>query len=304
MKIASIDIGSNTVLLLIAKTDSSGISETILNRYRMPRISKGLTKENNISDEKIAELFDVLSEYKSLITEHNCDLTILTATAGFRKAANSEQITEMVKEKFNFDIKTIDGKTEAKYSFLGASSDVEGNNNRLVIDIGGGSTELIYGNDKEIIYSESFPYGAVNLTEEFITKYPVNDNDFNKLKAKIKNIFGKIINEIPESIITIGVAGTPTTLSCINQNLKEYDEQLVENSTLTFDEIINLINRFKPMLPEEILGEFGEIIKGRNDVILTGTLILSGIMELLKIEKISCSGKGIRYGAIINYLKS
>jgi len=303
MKIASIDIGSNTVLLLIAETDSAGIKKTILNRYKMPRISKGLTKENNISDKKVKELFDILQGYKNLIFENQCDKTILTATAGFRKASNSNEITEAVKKKFGFEIKTINGKTEARYSFWGASSNIQGNINRLVIDIGGGSTELIYGNNKEIIFSESFPYGTVNLTEKFITNFPVKEKELVLLKSKIISVFEKTVNKIPVNVKTIAVAGTPTTLLCINMNLKEYDEKLVENSVLSIRAIKKILNRLKPMLPTEILTEFGEIVKGRNDVILTGCIILEVIMELLKIEEVCCSGKGIRYGAIINYLK-
>ena len=303
MKIASIDIGSNTVLLLIAETDDQNITKTVLNRYRMPRISKGLTKERNISDSKIEELFTVLAEYKSLTVQYKCTKVLVTATAGFRKAANSEEISKMIKTRFGFTVETINGKTEALYSFLGASSDIAKNQNRLVIDIGGGSTELIYGNVNEIIYSHSFPFGAVNTTEKFVTGYPVNENEINNIKDFLRESLEEIVNRISQEPRTIAVAGTPTTLSSMNQNLKTYNEDLVENSVLNSDQINNLISKMIPLSPEEILKKYGEIVSGRNDVILTGTLILKSVMDQLKINSVKCSGKGIRYGAIVNYLQ-
>lgn len=304
MRIASIDIGSNTVLLLIAEVNERKITKTLLNKYRMPRISKGLTKENCISDEKIAELYEVLDEYKSLINEYKCDRTIVTATAGFRKAENSHLITDEVKEKFYLDIETIDGNTEARYSFLGASSDLPEKSDRLIIDIGGGSTELIYGNADEIKYSQSYPFGAVNLTEKFINSFPVSNENYLQLQAELKKVLGEIDSLIPVGSFTIAVAGTPTTLSCINQNLKVYDEGLVENSVLELHEVHDIIDDLKPQTPDEILERFGEIVKGRNDVLLTGALILHTVMVILNLDKVICSGKGIRYGAVVNYLQS
>lgn len=304
MNIASIDIGSNTVLLLIAETNYNKISKSLLNVYRMPRISKGLTKENNISDDKIEELIQVLDEYSELIKKYSCGKVIITATAGFRKAANSYKISQIVREKFGFEIETVDGKKEALYSFLGASSDIITDRQRLVIDIGGGSTELIYGSDNGIKYSHSFPFGAVNLTEKHIKKFPIDNKSYSDLSEHILDIFSEIKDNIPNSIYSIAVAGTPTTLTSINQNLTSYDERLVENSILTIQNISNIISELKPLTPTEIIKKYGEIVKGRNDVILTGSQILKSIMDILQIDKIVCSGKGIRYGAINYYLNS
>lgn len=304
MRIASIDIGSNTVLLLIAETDDKRITKSLLNKYRMPRISKGLTSSNNISESKVAELFEVLNEYHSDIKNFNCEKVILTATAGFRKAANSVEISKMVKDRFGYVVETIDGDKEALYSFLGASSEIKPTKDRLIIDIGGGSTELIYGNNDQLKYTKSFPFGAVNLTEQFVDNFPVSESAFNKLKTEINSIFAEIKNYIPENVTSIAVAGTPTTLSSINKNLKTYLEKEVEYSVLKIDEIFSMAKDFQPLTPEEILMKYGEIVKGRNDVIMTGALILYSIMNILGISEIICSGKGIRYGAIHYFLNN
>ena len=134
MNIASIDIGSNTVLLLIAEyNETTNEIKTILNRYRMPRISKGLKTTGFISNEKISELFKVLEEYDDEIKGNNCKAVILKATNAMRIAKNSAEIKKAIKDKFNFDVDVVAGEEEARLSFIGASSAVDNKENKLVI---------------------------------------------------------------------------------------------------------------------------------------------------------------------------
>lgn len=305
MNIASIDIGSNTVLLLIAEINASSSEiKTILNKYEAPRLGRGLKKDGNISNESIEKLLNVLSFYKKLIDEYNCEKVLCTATNAMRIAKNSDEISKVVKKKFDIEIETIPGNREAELSYLGAATTLPGVSEKIVMDIGGGSTEIVYGRDSEIIYKKSFPIGAVNTTEEFIDSQPPKEKEINKLENSVKYTFQELEENIPKGIPLIAVAGTPTSLSSINLGLKEYVENKVEGSRLSIDIINNFISEFSSITPEEILKRYDKIINGREDVILAGTFILKTVCELTGNKEVFVSGKGIRYGSVVDYLNS
>ncbi len=303
MNIASIDIGSNTVLLLIAEyNETTKEIKTILNRYRMPRISKGLKVTGIISEEKINALFEVLEEYQKEITKNNCERVILKATNAMRVANNSAEIKKAIKDKFDFDVEVVAGKEEARLSFIGASSAVENKENKTVIDIGGGSTEIIYGNDDKIIYRKSFEHGAVSLTEKFVDSYPMREEVVEKIGTELDELFADLKPQNFYTDICVAVAGTPTTLSCMNLGEKNYSDEVIEGSLLSHENLNQLIKTLKILLPNEIVNNYGQVVTGREDVILSGALILRKLLTILNLEKITVSSKGIRYGALIDYV--
>ena len=140
MKIASIDMGSNTVLLLIAQIENKKLLP-IINRYFSPRLGKDLSIGGRISESSMNKLFEVLEHYKELIEEYDCRKVIISATNAMRIASNSQDIITLVKEKYNMDIEIISGDEEARLSYLGASSTLPNLTKKMVIDIGGGSTD-------------------------------------------------------------------------------------------------------------------------------------------------------------------
>jgi exopolyphosphatase/guanosine-5'-triphosphate,3'-diphosphate pyrophosphatase len=143
MTIASIDIGTNTVLLLIAEVNKKLQIKSILDEYRIPRIGKGLFPDGQISEDRIKELILVLNEYKELIKTYECQRIIVTATNAMRIATNRNQIVARIKDQFGWDANIVSGKEEASLSFLGAVSGYSGYSTKMVIDIGGGSTEFM-----------------------------------------------------------------------------------------------------------------------------------------------------------------
>ncbi|MCP5062979.1 MAG: hypothetical protein GY936_11000 [Ignavibacteriae bacterium] len=301
MKIASIDIGSNTVLLLIAEVKDSKLTP-ILNLYKMPRLGKGLLPKNPIAKDRIALLLAILEEYSNVIKEHGCDKIIVTATNAMRIASNSDEIIDLVKQKFSYEIKIVDGDEEARLSYLGASSTLQNNVPRTVIDIGGGSTEIIYGTPNKIKFKQSFQTGVVSLTEKYLTKLPYPISTFGEVENFFDETFQSIKTNIPKNVSTLAVAGTPTTLSGIFQNLKEYDEEKIEGSILEADVIKTLSNVLSSLDHGQIQDLFRKIVKGREDVIFAGSLILDYLVRTLKVPRIVVSSKGIRYGSIIDYI--
>lgn len=302
MNIASIDIGTNTILLLIANINTiDGKIKPLQNEYRMPRIGRGLLPGQPISEDRVEAMMQVLDEYSSMIKSHNCSRIIANATSALRLASNSGSIRAEVKSKFGIDISVISGHEEARLSYLGAVSGIEAGK-YVVIDIGGGSTEIIYGSRNNIEFSKSFLGGAVNLTEQVIRHDPPSASEIQALKKVISERFTELNGKFPAGFTAIAVAGTPTSLSCVKQNLQVYDEDKVENSILTLEDIKEITDRFSKLTSKEIIELYPDIMKGREDIILCGSLILEMVMELLQTDKITVSARGIRYGAVLDFL--
>ncbi len=305
MTVASIDIGTNTILLLIAEVNlETGKIKTIENFYRIPRIGKGLSPGNQMPDENIKRMFDALTEYSEIINKYNCEKVIVTGTSALRIASNTPSIIREIKEKLGFELDVIPGNDEAKLSYLGAVNDYHEQKKLLIIDIGGGSTEIIFGTERDIHFSKSYPVGVVTLTEKFFKSDPPDINDIENFIEHLQYFLNEVSNKVGKIDTGIAIAGTPTTLACIKLNLKDYDEDLVEGSTLSKEDLQKFVNELSKLNSEEIIQKYSSIVKGREDVLLAGTIILSEIVSCLNLTEVKVSTKGIRYGAIVNWINS
>jgi len=303
MNVASIDIGSNTVLLLIAEINQ--LNKTfvpLLNVHKMPRVSKGLIPGNPINHEKITLLKSVLSEYKKIIDEYRVEKVIATATNAFRIASNSSEIIQEIKKEFNIEVQVITGEVEAYYSFLGATSSVENYKEFLVIDIGGGSTEIITGSKENLNFRKSFQIGAVSATEQFFKNDPPEPEQITLLNEYLSKTFSELEGVEVKNRFPIAIAGTPTTLSCIKHSLSDFDEKIIELSELTLNDLNEISYKLSLITSEQIKVKWEKIMRGREDIILAGSLILLNIIKILNLDKVHTSTKGIRYGAIVKYL--
>jgi exopolyphosphatase / guanosine-5'-triphosphate,3'-diphosphate pyrophosphatase len=299
MIVASIDIGTNTVLLLIAEIDLSNEKIIALqNEQRIPRIGKGLHPGKNIPEEKVNILFDILSDYSEIIKKYNCKKVLASATNALRIAANGIEIQKKILEKFNINVEIISGEREAAYSFLGASDSFKNDEPGIVIDIGGGSTEIILGKKLEIYFRKSFQIGVVSGTELYLQNDPPTSTEKEKFINKLQNIFEKIKLLKNESSQAVAIAGTPTTLACLKYHLTEFNEKKIEGSILKRDELAGQIETLSVLSGKEILDRHKSVVKGREDILLAGAIILHQISELLELDEIIVSTKGIRYGAI------
>jgi exopolyphosphatase / guanosine-5'-triphosphate,3'-diphosphate pyrophosphatase len=302
MNIASIDIGTNTVLLYIAQVDYDNQRlKTICNRYAIPRLGKGLARAGVISSEKKQELITVLKDYAVEIAQQNCEIVLAHSTYPLRTAQNSAQVILDVFRETGIKITVIDGKTEAKFSFLGATSGAA-NESPCVIDIGGGSTELSTGRNNEVTYRKSVPIGAVNLTEQFFLSFPPTKAMFRELNQYVATTLKENYNIESKISKGIAIAGTPTTLAAMKFGLQEFEEDKINGCVLAAFELKMFISELSLLTPKEILSKYGNVVKGREDVLLTGTLILSKILEFLNLDSVTVSSHGLRHGAVIDFL--
>lgn len=304
MNIASIDIGTNTVLLLIAKVDPYKKNfAPLINVHRMPRLGKGLKPGLAIKREKIDELRNILVEYKAIINSYEAAEVIVTATNAFRIADNSQVIVNEIRRDFGFDINIISGEEEASLSFLGATSGIDVTEKKfLVIDIGGGSTEIIMGKRNKIEYKRSFQIGAVSATENFLLSDPPEQTQQVSLEIHLQSLFGELSKINKKDYFPVAIAGTPTTLSCIKHNLQIFDSEVIELSELSMSKLREIVGDLSAMTSYEIDQKWKYIMRGRADIILAGSLILFNLMQLLNLDKVYTSSPGIRHGAIVKYL--
>lgn len=300
MIVSSIDVGTNTVILLIAEVDKSNNKIIPLyNEQRIPRIGRNLNAGGKIGIDKIKNLFTIIHEYKTIADNFKCERNFLTATNALRIASNGHVIINELINRFNIEAKIVDGNTEAKLSFLGATFDYDETKNSLVIDIGGGSTEIIHGRGKNIDFKKSTDIGVVSANEIFLKNSSPLPQEINNLLTELEKLFSAFPLQNLRADNAIAIAGTPTTLAAIKENLTEFDEEKIEGHMLHKKDIKDLIEELSNLTSEEILSRFKSVVKGREDVILAGTILLSFIMDKFGLEKVKVSTKGIRYGRIV-----
>lgn len=302
MTIASIDIGSNSLILLIVEfQEQSKNFKVISQQYKYPRISKNIHKTNIISDISIKNLIDDLFSFQKIIFSHNCNTVLVKCTNAFRLAKNGNEILQSLKEIFGWDFKIISGEQEAFLSFIGTVVPEFVNTNITLIDIGGGSTEIISGNINSIEFVKSLPIGIVSYFEKFVRGNTIQ-SVMNNIENQIREIIQKEKITINKSSKVISISGTPTTIACILSCIKDYDEIMIENFSIKLNVLKETENLLANMKSIEIKNTFGKIVEGREDLLSTGVIILRSLMELFEINEIIVSGKGLRFGTIINYL--
>jgi len=302
MIIASIDIGSNSLILLIVEFhEQSKNFKVISQQYKYPRISKNINKTNIISDESIKNLIDDLFSFRKIILNNNCNTVLVKCTNAFRLAKNGNEILVTLKEIFGWNFKIISGEEEAFLSFIGTIVPEYLNTKVTLIDIGGGSTEIISGNTDSIEFVNSFQIGIVSCFEKFVRGNTIKSAT-NEIETEIKEIIHKKKIIIDKTSKMISISGTPTTIACILSGIKDYDEKIIENFSLKLNVLKETENLLANMTSTEIKNTFGKIVEGREDLLSTGVIILRSLMELFEINEIIVSGKGLRFGTIIQYL--
>lgn len=297
--IASIDIGTNTVSLLIAEISQSKISQ-LFHSEHITALGEGLSSNNYIKTESINRSIKHLFEFKKIIKKYNVQKELCVATSALRQAKNKISVINKIKSIGFFPL-IISGKEEAQY--IGNIIKYEFPNiinNTLIIDIGGGSTELIYFYKSKIKLIQSIEIGSVTLFEKFFSD-PINKTNINEC---VKHINYKLNNSILSGLKCsniIGVGGTITSLSALFNNVFPYNPKKVHKSILP----INSINYLSNQLLNNTIEERTNISLfeyRRARVIPAGLLIFSQIMTLNGLKKLLVCEKGLRWGVLLEDL--
>lgn len=294
MKRASIDIGSNTILLLIADVDGLNYKE-LENESRVTGLGRDLDKTGQFLPIAIDESFQALSEYRSIIEGHGIDLNqvLVTATEASRVATNAAPFFLKIKDKLGLKVKIINGEGEAYYTSYGV---VKGSNVEAeqvtIMDIGGASTEFISVKTEpfEVLSSISLPFGSVRATDWH------RDGVFEQNMFEILSS-SKISDYKCKHLLC--VAGSMTSLGGMIKGLSSFDADSVNGTSIGFNQFLGFSERLKEATPEQLVAKFPFLGK-RSQTIIGGAMIGQIIGQTLGVQTFEISTLGLRYGSLLS----
>ncbi|MEK6284613.1 MAG: Ppx/GppA phosphatase family protein [Acidobacteriota bacterium] len=311
MKLAAIDIGSNSIHLVIVRAVQGQHPEIIDREKEMVRLGAGTLREHRLSKETIERAITTLGRFKKMAEHNGADPIITTATSAVRESRNSAKFIDRVRKEVGLDVQVLPGVEEARLIAMAVSEVTDFNNRRaLIIDIGGGSTEFIItgGGEPELLLS--LRIGAVRLAEKFINTDPISTEQRNRLIANIRADFTRAAWQIKGVgyDFVIGSSGTVLNMaSALVQGDEPYGSDSVPeyesfNKTVTLHQIEWLNRKLARMTLRERRRVPG-IEKGRADIIVAGGLLLQYILSDLGATEITSCDWSLREGVILNYLR-
>jgi len=299
-RFASIDIGTNSVLLLVAEKQPDGTFTPVIERAEITRLGRGVDKTRTLSPEGMAETLKAVIAFADEARHSGAQDIAVSATSAARDATNGKEFLDAAKKRARVTVEIISGELEAQLSFTSAYSDFARNTPDrplVVLDIGGGSTEFIYGEtDGKVRFRHSFDVGSVRLTERFITGHPVPAAEREQLRKHLRDTFSALPPP-PERFRLVGVAGTVTTLYSVLHAIDPYDSARVHGQSLPRAELTALATKLCD-LPLEERRKLPGLQPKRADVICAGALILEAALERLNASECLVSDRGLRWGLL------
>jgi exopolyphosphatase/guanosine-5'-triphosphate,3'-diphosphate pyrophosphatase len=295
MNIGIVDVGTNTILLLLARIDDAGTITPLADEQRTPRLGTGVDAGKRLSPEAMDRAIAVLREYKTMMSRADLSATVVAGTSAVRDAKNREEFADLVRRAVGFELEILGGREEAFWTYKGAVSGLPDIERACVIDIGGGSTEITLGNAHAIQNTRSLDMGSVRLTERYFHHDPPTPVDLayarEHILQEMRSVQGVYIG-VPAAV---AVAGTATSLAILDQGISEFRHGAVANYVLRRDAIDALLEKLRFLSSSDITG-LSAALDGRSDVITAGTLILSEILSYFGFTRVIVSERGLRYG--------
>jgi exopolyphosphatase / guanosine-5'-triphosphate,3'-diphosphate pyrophosphatase len=290
MRVAAIDLGTNTTRLLVADVDDGRVDD-IEARSEITRLGEGVDSRRRLLPLPIARTRNVLSEYRRRLESLGAERALVVATSAVRDAENGEAVLGEVEWSYGFSTRLVNGDDEADLTFRGVTSDAPLDRATVVIDIGGGSTELVVAGPGGVSWRQSLDIGSVRLTERFLHGDPPAADELEACAAHVRAL-------LPESLEVqdaIGVAGTITSLAAIELGLEEYDRDRVHGHRLTLDAIRREVARLAAMpLAERV--EVPGLHPDRAPVIVAGGIIVREVLDRLRLDGLTVSERDILHG--------
>ncbi|MEW6602773.1 MAG: Ppx/GppA phosphatase family protein [Nitrospirota bacterium] len=310
-RLAVIDTGTNTFRLLIAELQPAAhhgaVSFREIHSERtITRLGEGVSVSGLISDAAIKRGIDTLKHFSELIRRHDVCRTSAIATSVFREAQNSAGFVRLAREETGIEIETVSGRREAEITAAGMLIDLPPAESSFMIDIGGGSTELIFMKDRNIQKIESLDLGVVHLADKYMINDPPGKEDLRRMEyeitGKINNVSEQFRELLTFNTAFIGTAGTITALAAMSQDLKTFDHERIHKYILTTGAAGNIFALISRLSSTE-RAEHIPFEPARLDIIVPGTLILLKLMETFEFGEIIVSNYGLLEGALLDLYK-
>lgn len=297
MRVAAIDIGTNTVLLLVAERGRTGELRAVEEAATITRLGEGVDETRTLAPAAIERTRACLERYAEIVRRHRAGAVAVVGTSAMRDATGREALLDAVRDLFGVELWVARGEEEARLTFEGATSGLAlgADDEVCVFDIGGGSTEVVLGRiDGAMKFAASYDVGSVRLTERHVTSDPISDDEVATVLAEAKRALAPI-GALAPSGAPIGIAGTVTTLAAVSLRLVPYDGAKVHGHRMTRAELERVVRGLAKMPLAERKAVPGLEPK-RADVIVAGGLVVLAVLDLLEKDQIVVSDRGVRWG--------
>ena len=302
--IASIDIGTNTVRLVIFQTELTGGLTQLYQAMAITRLGEGMDTKKRLLDARMDETISKLIEFRKKCREFE-PLTIrAVATSAVRESSNQQEFVSRAKIEADVKIEVIPWEQEAGLMIKGVLWRLPNTEKDiLAFDIGGGSTEFILARDRKVISAFGTLLGSIRLTEKFISRHPIDISEYKLLEVFLRRELREVKNKLsdfpPE--LLLGTAGTVTTLAAIDENIYPYDSEKVHGKSITFKRVEEILETLKRKSLDERLA-MRTIEKGREDLIIAGGALTLEIMRIFNCKLLTISDYGLREGLVLDAL--
>ena len=300
VRVAVIDIGTNSTRLLTADVEGTEV-EQVERRTTVTNMGRGVDHTGLICHDAIDSVCTVIADYKTRYEEMGAERVMAIATSAVRDAVNGEAFIAELRERFGLNARLLTGEEEAHLTYLGATAQRMEDESTLVFDIGGGSTELIVGSGCKVGFHTSLQAGTIRQSERYLSSDPPDPHELEDLAADIRNLIERAIATQPEGrpVRAIAVAGTPTSLAAIDQELEPYDPGRVHGYRLGMQPVQRMLSRLSSLPLAERLRVPG-LQPGRAPTIVAGTVILVQVMRAFGLQEIEVSELDILHGSALS----
>jgi exopolyphosphatase/guanosine-5'-triphosphate,3'-diphosphate pyrophosphatase len=312
MRVAVVDIGTNSTRLLIADVDrDTGELQQLARRSQVTRLGDRVDASGSLSDEAMQRVFDTLAVYSREIDEHGCEANLAVLTSAVRDADNGGEFAARVRDDYGLDARVLRGEEEAQLTFLGAmsgrssvgttqSQQPSAREPTVVIDVGGGSTEFVVGSGNTAGFHVSLQAGVVRMSERHIDSDPPAVEQLQRLAADVHETFldGLPASERASVTCGIAVAGTATSAASIDQELDPYDSERVDGYDLQLGTIELLLARLAEMTEAERRDVVG-LHPDRAPTIVAGMIVLEQALRVFELDHVEVSEHDILQGGAL-----
>jgi exopolyphosphatase/guanosine-5'-triphosphate,3'-diphosphate pyrophosphatase len=289
-RVGVVDLGTNSTRLLVADVEDSSVSE-LDRRLEITRLGEGVDARGQLLPQAIARVRNVLVDYRRTIEELGAERTLAFATSAVRDAENGEAFLGEIEWSYGFATRLLSGHEEALLTFRGVAVGRDLTDGTLVVDVGGGSTELILGGSGGVSFHESFDLGCVRLTERFPA-------DPGGTAAQVRAALDRGIPRGVKARTAIGVAGTVTQLATLDLGLEREEPELVHGHRLSAETVASQVERLGAMPVEEIRRLRG-MHPERAPVIVAGAVVVREVLSHFGLAELEVSERDIMHGAAL-----
>jgi exopolyphosphatase / guanosine-5'-triphosphate,3'-diphosphate pyrophosphatase len=301
MRVAAVDLGSNSTRLLIADVADERIDE-VVRRLKITRLGEGVDERRRLLPAPIARVRNVLTDFRREAESLGAERTLAIATSAVRDAENGEAFLGEVEWSYGFKTRLLTGHDEAQLTFRGASLGRELAEDTLVLDIGGGSTELVVGGTDGLGFHDSLDLGGVRLTERFLHSDPPAAEELAACASAVRALLAERVPDEIRPRTAIGVAGTITSIAALDLGLEEYDPESVHGHRVSREGVAAQLERLASV-PLAERREIPALDPDRAPVIVAGAVILSEVLDHFGLDGLEASERDILDGAALEAAK-